>query len=294
MNPKAILLVLLGTVAACVATTPAPFSVELRLLDRVASKARSASEGGATALQVLEGVAVGQAGRVDASWGARIGIGLEELRQKAFEDPSVRAHALRAIGSCPQSEALRFLEDLRRADLAPDGSGELWPSSQIALSDARMNRILDPMQKIDFLRGLLTARTTATPAWWTVDELCNRGAADALPEIEKSIRRMYSGQSGEDDVGFCKARMDVLSRDPDRVKALASVFGSFRPLAGTPEGHRMLTWSINQLISMRSTSADAELDSFVSQLGDLLKSDPSSFQLSDLKRQIDTERKFAK
>jgi hypothetical protein len=294
MNFKASLLLALCVAVSSLATTPVPFSVELRLLDRISAAAAVESEGGVIAVKVLELVAVGRVSSIEPEWEASLKIDAGVLRQEAFSDSSVREYALRRIGDCPRADALEFLEKLTPGDFKADSSGQLWPTSQIALSEARMNRLAGPQPKIDFLRGLLASKTSTTPARWVDDELCNRGALPAFPEVEASIRRRLSGQRAEDEVTFCRARMLVVARDPDKAVALGSVFSSFMTLANTDDGQKLLRWAIYQLVSMRSASADAELDSFANQLGSVLKGDPSRLELSELRREIDAVRKAAR
>ena len=56
--------------------------------------------------------------------------------------------------------------------------------------------------------------------------------------------------------------MQVVSRDPDRVKALGSVL-----TLDDPGSSRLIRWAVAKLESMHSPSADAELDRFADQLG---------------------------
>ena len=56
----------------------------------------------------------------------------------------------------------------------------------------------------------------------------------------------------------------MVSRDPDRVKALGSVLTLDDPGSG-----RLIRWAVAKLESMHSPSADAELDRFADQLGKL-------------------------
>ena len=58
--------------------------------------------------------------------------------------------------------------------------------------------------------------------------------------------------------------MQVVSRDPDRVKALGSVL-----TPDNPGSNRLIRWAVAKLESMHSPSADAELDRFADQLARL-------------------------
>jgi len=149
-----------------------------------------------------------------------------------------------------------------------------------------MSRIADPQAKIEFLRNTLTSKTAATPRWWVVEELCNRGAAVALPDIRASIKKRLSGSDAQSEIEFCEARVQVLGRDPDRARALGSVFGSVVSLENTLEGQKLLHWAMQQLIPMRSPDADAELDRIADRLDVLAKGAPGDVQLSILKSKV--------
>ena len=63
--------------------------------------------------------------------------------------------------------------------------------------------------------------------------------------------------------------MQVVSRDPDRVKALGSVL-----TLDNPGSDRLIRWAVAQLDSMHTPRADAELDRFAIELGKLREGSP--------------------
>jgi hypothetical protein len=134
---------------------------------------------------------------------------------------------------------------------------------QIALRDAQLRRISNPLQQIEFLEKP-TEEKSAVQAW-AVEQLCDRGSLPSLPVIQKSIRSRDSSQRGEDDILFCEARIQVIRSNSDRVKALGTILqtGQGRP------SERLMFWAINQLILQHSPDADLVLDGYASQISKL-------------------------
>ena len=93
--------------------------------------------------------------------------------------------------------------------------------------------------------------------------------------IQKSIRSRRNGQRDEDEIQFCETRIQVLRRNPDRVKALAAILST-----GGTETTRLQLWAIHQLDAMRSPEADAEMDRFAAEIGKLPEQSPARQRLS--------------
>lgn len=278
----------------CLATTPDPYAGYCALLERVATLAAS-QQTSTVALELLERVAEGRTGSIRAGSEAQVGLVPGELQQKGFDIPPLRGCALRKIGETALPEAVDFLAKLKPADFGTDTTGQLWPAAQIALQTAFLNRIADPQLKIEFLERTLTElqgqKSDGAVEGWAVDQLCDRGALGALPVIQQSIRKLLSGQSGADEIQFCEARIHVLFSEPDRSKALGSVLS----VDNGAEDTRLAWWAINQLASMHSPNADAELDRFASEIGKLPEGFPKREHLSVFKQAVqDIQRARAK
>ena len=83
-----------------------------------------------------------------------------------------------------------------------------------------------------------------------------------------------SGQRGEDEIQFCEIRIQVLHRNPNRVKALASVLS-----LSNVEDTRLQLWAVYELDAMRSPEADAELDRFALAVKALPETSPARQRL---------------
>jgi len=139
-----------------------------------------------------------------------------------FQNPVVRAYAFTRIAEVELPEALAYLQNLRKSDIGPDPTGGIWSAAQVALHQATFSRIADPSQQIHYLED------TAAHWWgqvgrWAVDQLCNGGHSESLEIVRKTIHRIEVNPRADGEVAFCEARIDVLSRNQDRVQALASV-----------------------------------------------------------------------
>jgi hypothetical protein len=212
---------LIITVSACLALTLPPFFFECSLVDRVAVSARVGNPVALVALGMLERVAEGRVAGLSPEVEVQVGLQPGQLHKPEFKDEGVRSHALRRIGEVDLPEALAYLQNLKKGDIQPDVSGRMWSSAQIALRQGQVNRIPDETGKISFLEGVTSDRASAA-AGWAVQELCNRGSNRSLGFISGSIRRRDSTPRGLVDVSFCEAPMAIISRDPDRSRALGS------------------------------------------------------------------------
>jgi hypothetical protein len=161
---------------------------------------------------------------------------------------------------------VEFLASLKQADIGTDSGQQIWPAAQIALREARLRRITDAQSRNDFLEAILTephdAVSNSAIGHWAVDQLCDRGALTSLSAIQKAIRNRMNGQRDEDEIAFCETRIQVIRRNPDRIKALGSVL----VLDNSAGDTRLELWAILQLDAMHSPRADAELDRFASEI----------------------------
>jgi hypothetical protein len=256
-------LLLAASVWPCPGTTPAPFYAECLLLDRVRDVAASAAPARSDAIQILELVALGKMDAGASELEARVGLGPGQLRGSAFKDSTVRSHAMRNLGKLDIPDALTFLTNLTQSDVSPDDSGMVWPSAQIALREAQLIRIPAGTARTRFLEDITTERTPA--ASWAVEELCEDGSYRSLGFVRQSIRRTNPTPRGEKEIAYCEARMAVLSRNPDPVKAV----GSFLSVGSGVTDIELIGWAISKLQAMKSQKADAELDRYAKEIDDL-------------------------
>jgi hypothetical protein len=165
--------------------------------------------------------------------------------------------------------------------LQPSDTWQVGPVAQEALADARLARITDPQLRIEFLEGIATDRAPATH--WAVEQLCNSGALASRGIVQQSIRRSWPDKYGEDQIRFCEARMQVVSRYPDRAKALGSVLS----VENIVDDDRLIRWAIYQLAEVDSPDATAVLDRFAGEIGKLPNSSPQKRRWSGFKQEIE-------
>jgi hypothetical protein len=266
---------------SCLATTQAPYASQCRLLDQVLSTIGSPSQTSSIALELLEQVALGRTSAISSGAEAQVGVPTGEFQKQEYNAPEVHACAFRAIGETDLQEAVNFLKNLKRADIGADTTEQIWPAVQDALANALLSQIADPRLKLEFLER--TVRDREPAAHWAREQLCNSGALSSMPVVEKSIRQSWSGQYGEDEVRFCEARMQVVSRHPDRSKALGSVLS----VENFIDDDRLIRWAMYELMSLRTPNANAELKRFATEIGRLPNGSAHQQRLSGFRQEID-------
>lgn len=259
-----------STFVAALGTTLSPYYQYEQILDRAVEATQSQSLRG-IAMQVLRDIAEGRPDKITSDSAGRLGFRPRQfqLLGEAFaKDPGVRARGYRALGRTGLAEALEYLQALTPAkvgNLGPRESHEAWPAAQVALQEARLMTIKGPQDQVTFLEGAVVmnhdAYSTGKIQLWATEKLCDRGSIKSLPLIEKKLRGLYS-RVGDEEVSFCRERIQVVLSRPDRAKALGSVLN-----VGTSGANRRLTtWAITQLASMKTSQADGELDRFSAEI----------------------------
>jgi hypothetical protein len=243
-------------------------------LDRISEAAKTATPMRLIALEILERVAEGRMEGASPDLEVQVGLKSGQLRGPEFKEYELRSYALRRIGELDLPEALTYLQNLKESDIGPDTSGQIRSAAQIALLQAQVNRIPDQQAKIRFLEEATSGKGAGVH--WAVDELCNLGSYQSLPLIRARIHRLLSlPQDIEHETGFCEARIGVVSRDPDRVRALGAVLR----VNGGGTDPQLIGWAIGQLQAMRSERADAELERYAKEI-DALPDSPVKRELA--------------
>jgi hypothetical protein len=269
------MMLLAVTALPCGATEFAPGQVECWALDRVVAAASANPSMRPAALEIFERMAERRMSAAGTDLETKVGLQAGELRHPNFEYFTVRSCALRDIAKLDMPEALAYLGALKKEQFEDGAFGrQVWSSAEIALKEAQFNRLPDEPAKIRFLED--TAKETRGAASWAVQELCERGAYQALPFIRAYFTKAYSLQDVyHHAISFCQQRMDVVSQNQDRVKALATVL-TVRPGMTDSE---ILGWAINQLRGMGSPRATAELDRFADEIDNLPDGSPLKNEL---------------
>lgn len=263
MRHCVVLLAVVSALTVGQATTDAPYAGHCRLLRRVASRSPRPD----FALALLNRVALGRPTGVPAELEGLLNLRAGLLNEKEFVAPEVRACAFQIIGELGSEEGMHFLSKLSRSDLGLDAPIQLWTAARIALQNTLLLRIADDQDKRLFLENILASPQNDAPGvrTWATNQLCDRGDVLSIGLIQRSLRELWPGQSGEDKIRFCEQRIQAVSRYPERAKAIGSVLKA----DAEPVDDRLLRWAIQQLAAMRSPSADAELQRFAVEAGRL-------------------------
>lgn len=256
-------------------TTADKCSVARKVFEQIViNKAVGDSETAMEALDVLRSLAEGRPADVKESQEARVGLAPVDLLSASFADMDCRADAFLYIGRLGTARAANYLGSIHQRRFNPQEAEILWPATQVALRMALLNLVNEPREKVAFLeRALLEsddASSFSQVATWAVNELCNRGESESLPAVAKSIRDRVSGERAEDEIVYCKERVDVIRSSGDRVTALASVLRT----SGKAAAPRLIDWAMNQLGAMRSEPANAALATFIKSVNSLPRDSP--------------------
>ena len=253
--------------ALCLATAPLPGAVHCLVLDRIVSVATSSSPAGATAMGILEQVALGHAGDITAEAEKQVGLPQGGLRDAGFRATEVRICAVRKIGETALPEAVDFLKTLDHADLGTDPETVmlLRVMGHGAIRIATLRQIQDPQAQIEYLERTAQEMAGSGLGMWAVDQLCDRASLNSLPTIEKAVRGAWADQRDQEYIDFCKARIFALYGKPDRAKALGAVLS----VEASAQNAELATWAIQQLALMHSSPADAELARFAKEIDTL-------------------------
>ncbi len=117
--------------------------------------------------------------------------------------------------------------------------------------------------QIELLRQALKKGVTIGAVQdWAADELSNRGVADALPEIVKSIKGRMPGKWGDERIWFCKTRIELLAERPSRQEALIEALG----MKDITQYQALKQWAIEELGKLDTPESRQALIGFAIEL----------------------------
>lgn len=272
--------------AATASASTIVYGFERGVVDKIFAIAKASTSGG-LGLVSLEHIAEGHPEEVDAGVAAQTGLTSTTHGLEGFKTASMRAYSIIKIGATGLGQAVDYLSSLSPG-IDSDESHREWPAVQIALRDAQLRQISDPLQQIEFLEKTTEEKTAAQS--WAVDQLCNRGSLISLPVVQQSIRSRNPSQRGEDEITFCEARMRLIMSDPDRTKVIGSRLqtGASRP------NTRMLRWAVSQLEEINTADANRNLDDFAAQIKNLPADSAARRELFYFQSEIEDIRNRAK
>lgn len=285
MNRASALLLAPIVPSAALATSPGPGFAQCALIEQVIQPAALVASTRQSALDVLDRIVTQRAQEISAESEKQLSLQPGQLRQLAFGAAEARVCAARSLGKTGLPEGVALLQSMNPAEAPDDRSQRVWSAIQIALREASLVNLEAGTPRERFLENVLDNHSTPGQVGnWAMEELCDSGALDALSHIRAILTRLNNGERarGEEEAGYCEARMQVVARNPDRAKALATVFGNVTKLESTEAGRRLLAWAAAQLYELHSPSADAEMERLARDLGALQKAFPADTYVSQL------------
>jgi hypothetical protein len=265
---------------AGLASTLSPIAQETAIVDRIFRATKSfGQEAEAFGLLVL--VTEGRSDEADSTTAGMIGLKLSDLKAPGLKMPAIRAYAASRIGDVNLPLALDYLSKQTRSDFASAESEPIWSALHTALYRARLNRIVDPGAQILFLES--AAKDGGFITRWATTELCDRGSQPSLLTIEDALRKLNPGSRAESELSACLAKIKILSRDPNPVRALASVLHTDSKF----DDRGLELWAVRQLVKMSSPEADQALNRYRASINGLPDRSSEKQRLSVVDAQID-------
>ena len=260
------------------ATTPEPYLRFKMAVDRLAFESDIGKH--AASLQVLKAIALGIPQRLPADVESALSLPAGELRLAEYSDSSVRERALIRIGESGLPGRLAFLRSLVKTDFQPDPTGSLWPAARIGLRSAELFALTGPNSRVNFLEQTIEAsKGLSSEAIWASNKLCNEGAVGSVAKIATVYQ--WRPTEAMDRMRDCEARMEIVRRDPNRTKALASV------LTTLPSKDREFTrWAIFELLEIRTGQAQIALADFAREIDRLPNSHPDKYWFSEIRGMV--------
>lgn len=275
------------------ASSIGPYAGHRVLVDDVFACVRAPSTE-STALRVLEAIALGQAAAIKPQAERDLRLPSGSLRDPGFAAAIVRERAVQRLGETGKEEALNFLKEFKIEYVGPNDPGEqIWPAVQVAIRAAQLVGMADKGEKKQFLETVVDkddhSNTSTAVKHWAVDQLCDAGMTPSLPVAVKWFKSAYAGEDAEKEVANCEARIRIVSSNSDRAKALGSVLQT-----GPSASQRLIRWALNQLQSLDTPGAAAELKRFSDEIRALPpeRLEGFGFSLSELREVLADNKRW--
>lgn len=127
--------------------------------------------------------------------------------------------------------------------------------------------VLANLLKVNFQGKLMTHVRV-----WAANELCSRGADSHLEAVHDAFRFSRSSTS-DDEMALCRAKIQLLKNQPDRVAALHEALEWPQPLSMLTKLHR---WAISELVDSPGERPERILKHYV--LEKLESNDPADYE----------------
>jgi hypothetical protein len=164
----------------------------------------------------------------------------------------LRAAAAAKLGELGASESAQQLQSLANSLGWDDSTRELKRSTTLAYWQIRVHDEPDREAQNTLLVSLLSGKRHPPPhadvvALWAIDELANRGAQKALPDMIEQIRSCYGKSKYADKkIWLCTTKLNLLSSTENRPEALARALAMDDPTQDQWLKH----WAIEELGSL--------------------------------------------
>jgi hypothetical protein len=281
MKPFLALTIFIAAAATCHAYEPGEFAAEYHALDRVAGAALRSPAELPRVVAVLASVLLGKPSETIGDFNQLTGLGPGGIARLHLAETESRCYAAEKLGETGSQSALEILSAFRLADAAAsDQPYYLLGCVTVGEKEIREHAAGDNVEeKIRLARGVLNEHSYGgnvedTVYRWAINRLCDLGSSSDFPLIESSMNAIHNDWWGKSELEFCRDRIAVVARDPDRTKALSTVLLP----AGHGEDSRIHGWAIYQLLAMHSADGDRALARYFAEVDKLDRDNPLHYE----------------
>jgi hypothetical protein len=280
MKPFLALTIFIAAAATCHAYEPGEFAAEYHALDRVAGAALRSPAELPRVVAVLASVLLGKPSDTIGDFRQLTGLGTDGMARLHLAEAESRCYAAEKLGETGSQPASEILSKFRLEDAPSDRRYYLLGCVTVGLKEIGERAAGDNAEdKIRFARGVLNEHSYKGDVEdsvyrWAINRLCDLGSSSDFPLIESSMNAIHNDWWGKSELEFCRDRIAVLARDPDRTKALGTVLLP----AGHVEDSRIHGWAIYQLLAMHSADGDRALARYFAEVDKLDRDNPLHYE----------------
>jgi hypothetical protein len=289
-------LLALGLSAVCSAHEYAPFTIEYRLLDRIAGTALQQPSKAEEAVAILKAILDAKADSVRAKFVEMSGFDAATSAQLALAPDEARCRAAEKLGELGAAHLDSAREALASFSLQSNRREQdpaVYWCAEAALVAFQVGLAPTRAEKIRVLEDALDPPSQKIHNYvdvWARGRLCDLGAAGDLPRIIQEILDSRQDGIAQQEIDSCRTKSEILARDPDRLKALTTVIfpnglsGTLPP--GLKPGYtdaefrtdQLRGWALYQIVDMHTAEADHILTLYFAAVERLERDHPLHYE----------------
>jgi hypothetical protein len=227
---------------------------------------------------VLGSVLLGTSSDTIGDFRQLTGLGADGIARLHLAEAESRCYAAEKLGETGSQSASEILSKFRLEDAPSDRRCYLLGCVNVGLLESRLHD-KGSQERIQLARTVLNGRSyrgevEGVGFRWAMQSLCDLGSGEDYPLVEIKMAAEGNDWWAKPELEFCRDRIAVLARDPDRTKALGTVL---LPV-GHAEDQRIHGWAISQLVAMHAADADRALARYFAEVDKLDRDNPLHYE----------------